>query len=106
MITVFFTSVAFWIYMFGKCRQIMIEAAESKLKAKNQYDATHTIYLDGRPYCGAAVISRSNKRVDKGLSLQGIWNNRLFQKLGLSNMAGHKQALEVQQKVAGVEQAA
>ena len=44
MVSIFFTSVALFIVMYGKCREIMIEANKAAITAKNKYDANTTTY--------------------------------------------------------------
>lgn len=56
MISIFFGAAAFFIFMFGKCRQWMLKANKAALTHKTRYDDTHTIYLDGRPYTGSADL--------------------------------------------------
>lgn len=53
---IFWISVAAFIVTYGKCRQWMIGANKAAKLAKTRYNDTHTIYLDGRPYCDGAAI--------------------------------------------------
>lgn len=63
MISIFFASVAVFIWLFGVGRKIMLEANKAANTAKSLYNDTHTIYLDGRPHTDATdILSRSDER--------------------------------------------
>jgi|GEM_PF-6125923 len=72
---IFFASVTLFIWLFGLCRRIMLEANKNAKTHKTHYDDTNTLYLDGRPYTPFTDIYSRYKRVGKGVPLQDVGNN-------------------------------
>ena len=72
---IFFASVAVFIWLFGFCRKVMLEANKSAQTAKNRYNDTHTIYLDGVPYCDPAAIPGLREGLDNEPVLSGLRNS-------------------------------
>lgn len=75
MTWIFFASVAVFIWLFGLGRKMMLEADRAKQTAKILYNDSHTLYLDGRPYTGGAVIHSRSEREHERFHLQGGRDN-------------------------------
>lgn len=75
MSALFYAACALWVVVFGKVRQYYLDANKSAQTAKILYDDTHTIYLDGVPYCDPAAIRSLCEGLDNEPVLSGLRNS-------------------------------